>query len=264
MKSVFDAEIIGTECLTPGIFSTWLSCPGADFAEVKPGQFVGVFPNDPSALLPRPISLCETDAEKKTVRLVYRTAGKGTAELSGALPGQSFRVLGFLGNGYRTDALRGKHAVLFGGGRGIPPMLELAKELRNAGEGRITAVLGYRGAESLFLDEEFGKYCDAVIISTDDGSTGIHGTVIDAAELSELRPDVVCACGPMPMLRGIKAYAARLGVQAFLSLEERMACGVGVCLGCVCRTAHKDAHSNVNNARICTEGPVFDAAEVEI
>ena len=268
MKSVFTAEVIRTDCLLPGVYSTWLSCPGADFASVKPGQFVGVYPNDPSALLPRPVSLCEIRPDSREIRLVYRTVGKGTKELSESVPGQNFRVLGFLGNGYSTDALKGKHAVLFGGGIGIPPMLELAKALKGEGTGRVTAVLGYRSAAEVFLLEEFEKTADEILLSTDDGSAGVHGTVIDAARqrLSGLPcgERVYCACGPMPMLRGIRAYAEETGTKAYISLEERMACGVGVCLGCVCRTVRKDEHSHVNNARICTEGPVFDAAEVEI
>ena len=124
----------------------------------------------------------------------------------------------------------------------------------------MTAVLGYR-TNDLFLAEEFRRAAE-VIIATDDGSAGVHGNVIDA--IRELSPefDVICACGPMPMLRGVKALAEEKGVKAWISLEERMACGVGVCLGCVTKTAHKDEHSNVNNTRICTEGPVFDAEEV--
>ncbi|MBP5275164.1 MAG: dihydroorotate dehydrogenase electron transfer subunit, partial [Lachnospiraceae bacterium] len=102
-------------------------------------------------------------------------------------------------------------------------------------------------------------------IASEDGSVGVKGNVIDAIKAcTNLKPDVIMACGPMPMLRGIKKYAEENNIKAYISLEERMACGVGACLGCVCKTVHKDEHSHVNNTRICTEGPVFDATEVDI
>ena len=87
---------------------------------------------------------------------------------------------------------------------------------------------------------------------------------MDAIEKENLKADLIFACGPMPMLRAIKKYAQKEGIKAYISLEERMACGVGACLGCVCKTTHKDHHSNVDNARICTDGPVFEAGEVDI
>ena len=103
-----------------------------------------------------------------------------------------------------------------------------------------------------------------MLIATDDGSLGTHGTVIDALNASGIEPGVIYACGPMPMLRAIKNWAEPKNIEAYISLEERMACGVGACLGCVCKTKNVDSHSHVNNARICTDGPVFDSREVEI
>ena len=105
---------------------------------------------------------------------------------------------------------------------------------------------------------------EKVHIATDDGSFGTQGTVLDAIREKGLKADLICACGPMPMLKALKAYAAGEGIKAYISLEERMACGVGACLGCVCRTVKKDEHSGVNNARVCVEGPVFDARDVDI
>lgn len=226
--------------------------------EAEAGQFIAVYPNDGSRLLPRPISICGTDKENGVLRIVYRIAGKGTAEFSHLRAGESIPVLGVLGNGFPLEEARGKRALLLGGGIGIPPMLETAKQL----EGDKRIVLGYRNGE-LFLKEEF-EACGPVSTATEDGSAGVKGNVLDAVRQEGLTGDVIFACGPMPMLRAVKAYAARQGVRAYISLEERMACGVGACLGCVCRTKEKDAHSHVHNARICTEGPVFEAQEVEI
>ena len=103
-----------------------------------------------------------------------------------------------------------------------------------------------------------------MFVATEDGSNGTKGNVMDAIAASGLEADVIYACGPMPMLRAIKRYAQEKGIQAYISLEEHMACGVGACLGCVVKTKEVDHHSHVHNARICTDGPVFEAKEVEI
>ena len=123
-------------------------------------------------------------------------------------------------------------------------------------------MLGYRDS-SLFLQKELANYGE-VFVATEDGSVGTKGNILDAIKANSLSAEVIYACGPMPMLRAIKAYAAEKGILAYLSLEERMACGVGACLGCVCKTSKVDQHSHVNNARICTDGPVCEAKEVEI
>ena len=123
-------------------------------------------------------------------------------------------------------------------------------------------IAGYRD-EQTFLREEFEKNGE-LFISTEDGSVGVKGNVLDAVRTCGLEADIIYACGPTPMLRAIKQYAEEKGVTCYISLEERMACGIGACLGCVCKTKEKDAHSNVNNKRICKDGPVFLSTEVEI
>jgi dihydroorotate dehydrogenase electron transfer subunit len=250
------AVVLEQKQLAPGIFDLWLETDLA--AEVKPGQFIGVYTADKSRLLPRPISICEADRENKRLRLVYRVAGEGTAQFSAYEKGQEVPVLGLLGNGFPLDKGTGKKALLIGGGIGIPPILQLAKEL----EADKHIVTGYRDHQ-LFLHDDLEKY-GKVVVATEDGSVGTRGNVIDAIREQSLEAQVIYACGPMPMLRGVKAYAAEKGIPAYISLEERMACGVGACLGCVTKTTKKDHHSQVNNARICTDGPVFLAEDVEI
>lgn len=235
------------------IYSMWLKAP--DIADnAKPGQFVSLYCNDGSRLLPRPISICEINHELGMVRLVYRIAGNGTREFSLMEAQDKLEAMGPLGNGF---TLEGTKALLIGGGIGIPPMLELAKQLNCEKQ----MVLGYR--DITFLENEFEPY-GKVYISTEDGSKGTKGNVIDAIKANALEADIIFACGPTPMLRGIKAYALEHGIKAQLSLEERMACGVGACLGCVCKTKEADHHSNVKNKRICKDGPVFYAEEVEL
>lgn len=258
-----------TECqaLAAGVFSLTLRyAAGEEPAQVRPGQFVGVYSRDSGRILPRPISICGWDPAERELRLVFRVVGKGTEEFSRCQPGDTLDVLGILGNGYDLSALAGRQVLLLGGGIGAPPLLELARQIHaeneKLGRGGITAVLGYR-TDDLFLEKEFARYGD-VVITTDDGTAGFHGNVVEAVREKAIGADVICACGPLPMLRGVKALALEREVPCFLSLEERMACGVGACLGCVTKTAQVDGHSHVTNARICTEGPVFEAREVLI
>lgn len=246
-------RIIRIDRLTQDVFSMWVEVD--EMAKlVKPGQFVSLYCKDGSRLLPRPISICESDKENGTIRFVYRVLGNGTEEFSNLKVGDTIEIMGPLGNGF---TLEGKKALLIGGGIGIPPMLELAKEL--SCEKQI--VLGYR--DELFLNEELARY-GKIYISTEDGSVGTKGNVIDAIKENKLEADIIFACGPTPMLKGIKAYSLEHGIKAQLSLEERMACGIGACLACVCKSKEVDSHTNVNNKRICKEGPVFYAQEVEI
>ena len=225
-------------------------------AHAKAGQFISLYCNDGTKLLPRPISLCGIDREAGTLRMVYRVTGEntGTEEFSKMKEGDTIRVLGPLGNGFE---LGNKKAFLIGGGIGIPPMLQLAKELNC----EKTAVLGYR--DELFLLDDFNEVC-TTYIATEDGSAGTKGNVIDAIRANALEADVIYACGPTPMLRALKAYAKEHDMECYVSMEERMACGIGACLACVCKTKDKDHHTNVNYKRICKEGPVFKAMEVEL
>ncbi len=253
-------RVLESRALAEGIYSLTLQyAPGEEPQEVRPGQFVGIFPNDASSLLLRPISICRWDAQNAALRMVYRTAGKGTSQFAALKEGDEISMLGILGNGYDVEQMKGGKVLLLGGGIGIPPMLELACALSAEGS-EVTCALGYRSSE-LFLKEEFEKV-SRVLIATEDGSVGVKGNVLDAVREDGCRPDYICSCGPMPMLKAVKAFAEEIDVPCYISLEERMACGVGACLGCIVKTAEKDEHSNVNNTRICTEGPVFFAEDV--
>ncbi|MDE7250304.1 MAG: dihydroorotate dehydrogenase electron transfer subunit [Lachnospiraceae bacterium] len=258
-KKKVQAVVISQQVIAPAIYDLWLETELA--GEAHAGQFLGIYPTDGAHLLPRPISICQVDRLKGAIRLVYRIAGAGTAEVAGWQPGQKVEVLGILGNGFPVEEYKGKKVLLLGGGIGIPPMLELARELKEQ-DSIPTIIVGYRD-KNLFLHDDLQKN-GKVLVATEDGSVGVKGNVLDALQQEKLCSEVMMACGPMPMLRAIKNYAVQNEIKAYISLEERMACGVGACLGCVCKTTKKDHHSHVNNARICTDGPVFDAQEVEI
>ena len=249
-----EAVVKSQEMLADGVYSMVLSAPEIA-GQAKAGQFVSVYTKDSSKLLPRPISLCGIDKEKGELRLVYRVAGAGTEEFSRYEAGEKVQVMGPLGNGF---PLKEKKAILIGGGIGIPPMLGLMKAL----DCERTAVLGYRDSQ-LFLKDEFEAF-GPVYVATEDGSAGTKGNVLDAIRANGVEGAVIYACGPTPMLRAIKAYAAENAIECYISLEERMACGIGACLACVCQSKEVDHHSNVHNKRICKDGPVFAAEEVEI
>ena len=264
LKSKIKAKILENTKLSEDVFSMWIEV-GSMVGEAHTGQFVSLYVNDGSKLLPRPISICEIDRENGRLRLVYRVVGEGTREFAKLLPDvDSIEVVGSLGKGFPVDKT-GSVVLLFGGGIGIPPLLEAAKELKAKGKESVV-ILGYRNKDT-FLVEDFSKYAE-VIIATDDGSLGCKGTVIDAANEIKAAEKYgvtdIFSCGPMPMLRGVKEYGESRNLPTYISLEERMACGIGVCLGCVCETKEVDNHSNVNNTRVCKDGPVFLSTEVVI
>ena len=254
-----NAVVISQEMLADGIFSMWLRTEAAQTA--VPGQFISMYTNDGTKLLPRPISICEIDKEEGALRVVYRVTGEntGTKQFSECKPGDTIPVIGPLGNGFPLEKAEGKKAFLMGGGIGVPPILELAKQL-NAAEKQI--VMGYRDANT-FLKEQF-EANGTVYVSTEDGSVGTKGNVMDAIRENGLTADIIYACGPTPMLRAIKNFAEENGIECYISLEEKMACGIGACLACVCKSKEKDHHTNVHNKRICKDGPVFLSTEVEI
>lgn len=256
MKQKHIARVISQREIAADIYDMWIETPL--FAEAKPGQFLCIYPKDKSILLPRPISICEINAEDRALRIVYRVAGAGTQEFSQYREGEAISIMGTLGNGFPLEAGSGKKALLMGGGIGVPPVLELAKQLKADKQ----IVVGYRDA-NLFLKEDLERQ-GIVYVATENGSVGTKGNVMDSIAENGLEAEVIYACGPLPMLRAIRAYAAEKHLPAYISLEERMACGVGTCLGCVVRTEEIDRHSHVHNARICTDGPVFEAQEVNI
>jgi len=254
-----NALVISQEVLADGIFSMWIRTKAA--VSAKPGQFISMYTDDGGKLLPRPISICEIDKEEEKLRVVYRVTGKntGTEQFARLRGGDTIPLIGPLGNGFPVEKAKGRRAFLIGGGIGVPPILELAKQIECE---KKQIVAGYRDMHT-FLKEEFEENGE-VYISTEDGSAGVKGNVLDAIREHALEADIIYACGPTPMLRAIKAYAEEKSIVCYVSLEERMACGIGACLGCVCKTSKKDAHSNVHNSRICKDCPVFPAAEVEL
>lgn len=259
MKRKEIATVVSQEQIASDVYSMWIQTEQIA-EEAKPGQFISLYCADKSRLLPRPISLCEIDREKGRLRIVYRVVGKGTDEFSRLRAGDSVEILGPLGNGFPLEEVRGKRVLLMGGGIGIPPMLETAKQL----DAEKMIVSGYR--DELFLTEDFAEAGELYLAVEHPGEGVIctEGNVLDAVRENELEADVIFACGPTPMLRAIKSYALEKEIPCWISMEEKMACGIGACLACVCQSKEIDGHSHVHNKRICKDGPVFLSTEVEL
>lgn len=235
------------------IYSFEISCP--EIAEVAvAGQFVHI--RTGSFTLRRPISICGIDKNKGTLRIVFEIRGEGTAEIARLNEGDLIDMLAPLGHGFTVNPDFEK-VVLIGGGIGTPPMLPLA----DVYGGKAVAISGFRNSSAVILQDDFRKTGAEVILCTDDGSAGIHGFVTQP--LQELVKkggiNAVYACGPMPMLKNIANICKENNIYCEISLEERMACGIGACLGCACRTVRNDEEYF---AHVCKDGPVFNAEEV--
>ena len=234
MKKKITATVLSQKEIAPRIFDMWIA---TDLAEqAKAGQFIGVYPKDRSALLPRPISICQVSDKKDALRIVYRIAGQGTAEFSSYTEGDSVEILGTLGNGFPTEAAEGKKVFLMGGGIGIPPMLWSRQESFRLPQKK-QIIVGYRDNQ-LFLKEDLEEN-GTVYIATEDGSVGTKGNVMNAIEENALQADVIFACGPMPMLRAIKKYAEEKRNQG-LYLSGR---AYGLWRGCLPGLRGKDQRS---------------------
>ncbi len=236
-----------------------LKLEAADLSEaVSPGQFAmlrcgeGLDP-----FLRRPLSIHQVERKQGIVSFLYRVKGKGTRWLSQRVAGDKISLLAPLGRGFSVSPGGGR-GLLVGAGVGVAPLLFLASELAAQGWELVT-LIGAGAAAEILRPDAFMDY-GIVKTATDDGSAGIKGTILDllSRELEQSSCDMLFACGPLPVLQGVQRMSKHKGIAAELSLEERMACGVGACLGCACRDAGGEY------VRICREGPVFSAGEVVI
>ncbi|PXW92588.1 dihydroorotate oxidase B electron transfer subunit [Streptohalobacillus salinus] len=222
--------------------------------EIKPGQFVHVRIDQTAAhMLRRPISICDIDFEKNLLTLIFKVVGKGTAKLKEKQIETMIDLLIPCGNGYPLDELDAEHVLLIGGGIGVPPLYYLAKKLTEQGI-KVTAVLGFQSKADVFYEDAFKALGDC-FITTNDGSYGDTGFVTDVIEQRQLTGDYYFSCGPTLMLKAVKTKMQ--AVPGYISLEERMGCGIGACYACVI-----DKADDSGNVKICHDGPVFRANEV--
>lgn len=229
---------------------------GDAVAEMTPGQFLMVRPNRSDLLLRRPISIASYEKEKRLCTLIYRALGDGTKAMSELQAGEFADVIGPLGHGFPLESLAGEEVLLIGGGIGVPPLYQLGKELAKIGAKPIF-INGFESKKDIFLETRMGALGE-VYISTVDGSYGTKGFVTDVTKRLAKQPARIYSCGPLAMLKAVKAAFPE--TQTFLSLEERMACGIGACYACVCSAEDETKQQ----FKICTDGPVFRADEVKL
>ena len=217
-----------------------------------PGQFVHIQVSQ-DYYLRRPVSISNINPEERTMTLLYKVMGQGTDALTRKFVGEKLDVLGPGGQGFPVDSVETKHALLVGGGIGVPPLYYLAKRLRDRGV-EVTSILGFQSEADAFLTEEFRELGD-VYVTTNDGSFGHHGLVTDLFPELEGTFDTYFTCGPTVMLKAVSEHLSH--VPGYISMEERMGCGIGACFACVV-----PAHDEKGYRRICCDGPVFNASEV--
>lgn len=233
-------EIISNNALTENVFKMILK--GNTKYITAPGQFINILLS--GKFLRRPISVCDYD--DKTITIIYKVVGEGTAQLSKMQSGEKLDCLTGLGNGYNIS--KSKNPLVIGGGVGVPPMYNLAKCLI-ANNQTPTVILGFNTKSEIFYEQEFKALGCNVIVATADGSYGVKGFVTDAMPDDY---DYFYTCGPMPMFKAIESVAKTSGQYSF---EERMGCGFGACMGCSCKTKY-------GNKRICKDGPVLEREEI--
>ncbi len=222
---------------------------GDTLPAMLPGQFVEVLVPGADVLLRRPISVF--DSEPGRLGLLVRAAGRATSHLAGLAPGTELSVVGPLGRGF---SLAGKFPLLVGGGVGLAPLYYLSRCYSRKGV-RPRIVAGFRTAPSQIIKDMFGRHAD-LTICTDDGTEGTHGNVCAAAAMVDIDADIIQVCGPLPMMKAVAACARRADVPCQVSLENKMACGLGACLCCV-------ENTTTGNRCVCTDGPVFNIEELQ-
>lgn len=264
MKTNCKAEILKIEKLKQDIYK--FSIKAEEIASTaKPGQFIEIRVVDAiEPLLRRPISIYNLEKEKGILEFIFQIKGKGTALLAERKVGEKLDIIGPLG--YGTFSIKEyKKVAIIGGGIGIFPLYELAKELKQETNTKVYTYMGFRTKDLITLEEEFKNVSDKLTITTDDGSYGIQGFSINELkkECEKEALDLIYACGPLPMLKAVQSYAKEKNIPCEISLEQKMACGIGVCLGCAVKTA-KSPSDAPQYWHVCKAGPVFNANDVEI
>ncbi len=264
MKINCKAEILEIEKLKQDIYK--FSIKAEEIVKsAKPGQFIEIRVVDAiEPLLRRPISIYNLRKEEGILEFIFQVKGKGTELLADRKVGEKLDIIGPIG--YGTFSIKEyKKVAIIGGGIGIFPLYELAKELKKETNTKVHTYIGFRTKDLITLEEEFKNVSDKLTITTDDGSYGIQGFAINELKKDSQKEtlDKIYACGPLPMLKAVQAYAKEQNIPCEISLEQKMACGIGACLGCAVKTAKSPADAPVY-WHVCKAGPVFNANDVEI
>lgn len=251
--NTYDLDIISNSSVCKDTYKLVLNCPSDFISKFTPGQFIHIkIPGRNELILRRPISIHRVDDSSLTI--IYKVLGKGTEQLATLETGTRLDILGPIGRGFPKGESFSSIALI-GGGLGCAPLLSVPAYDSSK---TYHAFLGFAGKDDMYMTRDMENLCDSCHVSTDDGSFGFHGNSVQMLKefLRDNTVDAVYACGPAPMLRALKTLDKDIPV--YVSLEERMGCGYGGCLTCVCATADN------GYKRVCVDGPVFDTREVEL
>ena len=263
MAELFLAELVDKQQLKSDIFKFSVKAPNI-VKNSKPGNFIEIRVSDQvEPFLRRPISIYNLDRENGILEFIFQVKGKGTEILSKVEVGSQIDIVGPLGYGTFQYGDYQNIAII-GGGIGIFPLYELAKSAQSDNK-NVNTYIGFRNKDLVKLEDEFNKVSNKLILTTDDGSYSQKGFAINylEADIDEGKVDSIYACGPLPMLKAVQKLAIEKNIPCQISLEEKMACGLGVCLGCAVKTA-KSTSENPEYWHVCKAGPVFNATDVEI
>lgn len=257
------AKLVKKEQLKSDIFKYSIEAPEI-VKDAKQGQFIEIRVLDNmEPFLRRPISIHNMDKENGILELIFQVKGKGTKILSEKVEGDFIDIIGPLGHGtFEYNSFQ--NIAIIGGGIGVFPLYELAKNAKNDGK-NVNIYLGFRNEDFVVLEDEFKELANKLILTTDDGSYSESGFAIDflKKDVEDGKIDCIFACGPLPMLKAVRNYAIEKNIPCQISLEEKMGCGLGVCLGCAVKTAESSSEKP-EYVHVCKAGPVFEAKDVEI
>lgn len=253
MKKILNFEVVSNIAVARDCVELVLKAPeGGEVPTILPGQFVNVEVPDKSVFLRRPVSV--HDYRQGLLRLLIQVVGKGTGSLAGIAAGEKLNLVLPLGNSFPLNDPHGKTFLLIGGGAGVAPLYFYARYLLENGA-NVKFVTGARSHDRLIAADRFAELAETEIF-TDDGSAGTKGLVSESVVLNEGECDVIACCGPLPMMKAVADIALKRQIDCYVSLENRMACGIGACLCCVEETVH-------GNECVCTKGPVFNIKELK-
>jgi len=258
MKRHVQAEIRTVQKLSKSIYKMDIYCPEiADYAAL--GQFLNIHLDRGDMILPRPISIQNVDKDNGILSVMYHIAGNGTAYLATLPEGYYLNITGPLGNGYVYKNY--KKLALIGGGIGVPPLYYgVTQVLKKHSDIEIRAYIGFRDKEFVILEDEFHALGIKTTVTTDNGSYGEKSNALEAFKNDGFIPDCVYACGPYGMLKAVANYAIAQHIPCQVSMEERMGCGIGACIGCA--IAINTTGKGYTYKKVCKDGPVFNASEV--
>ncbi len=263
MPELFLADLVKKEQLKPDIFKFAVKAPNI-VKNAKPGNFIEIRVSEQvEPFLRRPISIHNLEREKGILEFIFQVKGKGTEILSKKNVGDKIDIVGPLGYGtFQYEDY--KNLAIIGGGIGVFPLYELAKCAKKANK-NVNVYLGFRNKDFVVLEDDFKRVSDNFVLTTDDGSYAEKGFAINFLEkdIDDGKVDSIYACGPLPMLKAVQKLAIEKNIPCQISLEEKMACGLGACLGCAVKTV-KSTKEVPEYWHVCKAGPVFNAKDVEI